>query len=317
MEGKFKTYIDEAQSILLVIPTKPYFDQVAAALSLFLSLSADKSVSIISPTPTTVEFNRLVGVNKISQDIGNKNLVIKFTDYKAEDIERVSYDIENREFRLTVIPKTGITAPHKDQINLSYAGLASDLVILVGGANEAHFPILSDNGLSGKGLAGAKIIHVGNRELSAEAGKGIISFAGNASTVSEIAAYLINEAGLKINADVATNLLMGIELGTENFTAPQVDANTFQLIASLMQLGGKRLGQQQPLKAQDFPAGSIPTSTPLATDTSTTGQQNQVQVQQVDQNNPTDENKSDEEIEQNNPPKDWLEPKIYKGNSTN
>ena len=52
-----------------------------------------------------VEFNRLVGVNKITTELGNKNLVIKFKYYKVAGSEIVSYDIEKGEVKLSVMPK--------------------------------------------------------------------------------------------------------------------------------------------------------------------------------------------------------------------
>src|SRR3990170_2413379 len=138
MEHSFKNIIDKSKSILILLPTKPFFDQVAAGLSLFLSLREPKQVQICCPSPMTVEFNRLVGVNRISQELGNKNLVIRFADYKASDIERVSYDIENAQFRLTVIPKQKVSPPTKEQVELSYSGISADTVIIIGGANESH-----------------------------------------------------------------------------------------------------------------------------------------------------------------------------------
>ena len=116
MENSFKSVIDASKSILILLPTKPYFDQVAGGLGLYLSLRQSKDVLVFSPTPMTVEFNRLIGVNKVTAEMGNKNLIIRFTDYKANDIERVSYDIEDGQFRLTVIPRQRITPPTKDRI---------------------------------------------------------------------------------------------------------------------------------------------------------------------------------------------------------
>jgi hypothetical protein len=314
MQESFKTIIDSSQSILILVPTKLHFDQVAAALSLYLALKDQKSVSVVSPTETTVEFNRLIGVNRITHDLGNKNLVIKFSDYKADDIERVSYDIENREFRLTVIPKPDLSAPQKEQVNLSYSGVSSDLVILVGGENESHFPALAS-----KDMAQARFIHVGNKQVSVDPAKKVVSFAGNAATVSEIMSYLINEAQLKVDSDIATNLLMGIEEGTNNFTSPYANAQTFQLIASLMQLGGKRVGQQDVVSAQDFPQGAIPQATPQPTQTSQVSQSAQpaqptTTVQSVTQAQASDDrNEKKDEIKEKDAPKDWLKPKIYKG----
>src|SRR3989344_5671294 len=220
MENSFKTVIDNSKSVLILLPTRPYFDQVASALSIFLAFREEKDISVYSPTPMTVEFNRLIGVNKISQELGNKNLVIRFTDYRATDIERVSYDIENSQFRLTVIPKQKSTPPTKDQIDLSYSGVSSDTVIIIGGANESHFPALST-----KDLTGANIVHIGTRDISLASNKSYVSFSRPASSVSEIAADLIKESGKTMDADIATNLIMGIEESTSNLSDPVVTAD--------------------------------------------------------------------------------------------
>src|SRR3989344_5373161 len=103
MEKSFKSVIDAASSVLILLPKNPTFDQVAAALSLYLAIEGKKDVTISCPTQMRVEYNRLVGINKISDEVGSKNLVLKFSDYPAENIERVSYDIENQQFRLSVI----------------------------------------------------------------------------------------------------------------------------------------------------------------------------------------------------------------------
>ena len=105
-----------------------------------------------------VGFNRIIGVNKITSELGNKNLTIKFKGYDAGNIEKVSYDINNGEFKLTVVPKAGFTSPDKEQMDLSFSGISADLVILVGGANDSHFPILESDE-----LASAKVVHIGNR----------------------------------------------------------------------------------------------------------------------------------------------------------
>lgn len=315
MENSFKSLIDKSKSILILLPTKPYFDQVASGLSLYLSLRDKKDVAIYSPASMTVEFNRLIGVNKISSELGNKNLVIRFIDYKATDIERVSYDIENSQFKLTVIPKQRIVPPSKDQIELSYSGVSVDTVIIIGGANESHFPALS-----GKDLVGANIVHVGIRDISLASGKNYISFSRPASSISEIVADLIKESGGILDQDVATNLLMGIELATNNFSDATVSADTFLIISALMQSGGKRLGSQAPVQRNDFPVGAIPGSLPKVNvnnqpNTNQTNNDNRPQFIKKPENVvslPTEQKLEDED---KNPPTDWLKPKIFKGTS--
>jgi hypothetical protein len=90
MDTNFTSLIESATSVLILLPTKPYFDQVAAGLSLYLSLKEKKEVAISSSSPMMVGFNRLIGINKIVTEVGNKNLTIKFAGYDAGNIEKVS-----------------------------------------------------------------------------------------------------------------------------------------------------------------------------------------------------------------------------------
>ena len=281
MDNSFGSIINSANSVLILLPTKPFFDQVAAGLSLYLSLKEKKDTSISCPSPMVVEFNRLVGVNKITQELGNKNLVVRLVDYPAGNIERVSYDIENSEFKLTIIPKPGFPSPKKEQTNIGYSGVSADIVILIGGANKSHFPAIT----SSKDLAGAKIIHIGTRALSVSSESGIMSFAKPASSCSEIVADLIKEGGFVLDVDIATNLLIGIEEGSNKFSSSEVVADTFQTVADLMRVGGvrKQRSSHQNYQKEKFPPGSIPGKKIIE--------------------------------EKKETPKDWLEPKIYKGTS--
>jgi hypothetical protein len=282
--SSFKSQLDQAKSILILLPTKPYFDQVASGLSLFLALRSFKDINIVCPSDMLVEFNKLVGVDKVSSDFGNRNLVIKFSDYKATDIERVSYDIENGEFRLSVIPKPEVNPPDKQQIKMSYSGISADLVILVGGANETHFPEIS-----GKELAGVSKLHIGTRQLAVSAGQEVLSLASQASSISELVYTLLKQSGIELDTDIATNLLLGIEVATNHYSTDAVSADTFQTVADLLRIGARR-AQKEP--RQSFPPGAIPG--------------------EVLQQRPATKQ---EELGDENPPKDWLGPKIYKGTS--
>ena len=312
MENSLLSLIDSAASILVVLPTKPYFDQIAAGLSLYLSIHDRKEASIFCPSPMMVGFNRLIGVNKISQELGSRNLVIQFGGYDATNIDKVSYDIENGEFKLTVVPKTGFNAPGKDQIITSYAGISDDLVILIGGANDSHFPILSSSELSK-----AKIVHIGTRVLDSQ--KDVMSFAKSGATTSELVASLIKENGLTLDADSATNLVMGIEEGSVNFTSPEVTPETFETFAYLLRNGGQRMPKVK-LSPTSFPPGAIPNRpfrAPAVQRPVSSSPVQQVQpaaVQSVEET-AIDLDNTQETEQDVNPPSDWLQPKIYKGAS--
>lgn len=272
MENSFKTLISPAKSILILLPKDPSFDEVAGATSLYLAFGDEvRDLNTYCPTPMVVEFNKLVGVNKIKNEIGNKNLSLTFENYNPQGIEKVSWDIDNGRFKLTVTPKVNVAPPNPDQVIVSYTGVAADLVILIGGKDENSFEAIKS-----EDLKEAKVAHIGIHELNIN-GKVIASLAQKASSVSEVVTNIIKSAGYKIDADIATNLLAGIEEATNSFSSNNVDANTFTLVAELMRLGGKRLSQLTPVQ-QNFPQVGMPGM-------------------------PT------------NVPSSWTEPKIFKGTS--
>ena len=282
MQDSFASLINSSKSVLILLPTKPYLDQAAAGLALYLALREQKDVTIACPTPMTVEFNRLVGINKVTADPGSKNMVIRFVDYNARNIERISSEVEGNGLYMVVIPNPGAKAPAKENVEISFSGVASDTVILVGGVNESHYPQLST-----KDFMGTKLVHVGTRSLAISADKNILSFARPASSVSEVVASLIEEMGIPGDADIATNLLMGIEEGSRQFKGPDVTAETFELVASLLKKGGQRLPERVEKREFSPILRTPPASNP----------------QSVEEESPKE------------PPKDWLEPKIYKGTS--
>ncbi len=281
MDTNLSSILESASSILILLPVNVNFDQVAAGLSLSLALGEEKDVSVSCPTPMRVEFNRLVGVNRVTTDLGNKNLVVRFVDYKANDIERVSYDIERGQFKLTVIPKPQVAPPTQEQVDFSYSGVNADAVILIGGHSGADFPALTSNE-----LAGTQLIHIGTKSLTLAGKQPAISLARPGSSDSEVIAALIKESGFRLDADIATNLIIGIDEGSNHFKKGEsVTADTFQVVADLMRAGGKRVSTKQVVH-ETYPPGAIP---------------GQVVPQQ--------------KKKAQKAPKDWMEPKIYKGTS--
>jgi hypothetical protein len=252
MQDSFKSLLESAKSILVVLPTNPKFDEVAAGLSFYLAFKGQKEIAVFSPSEMVVAFNRLVGVNRIVKEIGNKNLTIRFVNYDAEGIEKVSYDIKNGEFQLTVVPKVGVPSPQENQVQKSYSGVATDTVFLIGGQTDKDFPLLAN-----EDLQQAKVVHFGISALETLPGR-IISLARPASSVSELTATLIKESGLQIDADMATNLLMGIDEGTKGFSEGQVTADTFSLIAELMRAGGKRMPKVESIPSGQFVSPATP-----------------------------------------------------------
>lgn len=294
MDNSFKTLIDSSSEVLILFSKKPNLDEVSAGLSFYLSLIGSGKNAIVScPEPMTAEFSRLVGVDKVTSNLGNKNLSLKFINYEATNVDKVSYDILNGQFKLTVSPKAGFKSPTKDQIEIDYSGTSAEFIVLIGGQNDDSFSLLKN-----PEITKSKIIHIGNKFLDVEdKNLQILSFAKQASSVSEVVAALLKEGGFVIGPDIATNLLTGIEKGSSNFQNDGVTSQTFELFAELLKLGGIRTKK---VLSSNFPQGSIPTK-PFS------------QPQIVAEKAMTPE-EAEEELNQEIPPS-WSEPKIYTGTS--
>jgi hypothetical protein len=302
MKNAFKSFVGDFESILILLPKDPIFDQVAAGLSLYLSLSSGrKEVSVVSPSPMLVEFNRLVGVDRVSNEVGNKNLVVKFNGYDAQSVERITSDVEGGELYLRVIPKPRVLPPKREQVEFSYAGVNCDLAILVGGTHERHYPMLS-----GEDIQKLKLAHVGVEGIEMPQSREVVSFAKPASSVSEVVAGLVKELVEEFDQDIASNLLMGMYEGSKSFSSPQVTHETFQVAGELMKAGGRhvaetRVGQARPMVPGMGGVGMMPMA-PVGPMQMPVGRP-VLEKPGVESTNP-------------NPPAAWMQaPKVYKGNS--
>lgn len=249
-EAFLKNKLNSAQSILILLSQDPSYDEVAAGLALFLALKkGQKQIAIVSPSAMTVEFSSLVAVDKIRTKIEGRNLLVSF-DYVEESVEKVSYNIENGKFNLVIQSKEGFPPLAAENVQYSANGGQADLVITIGieaAANLGSF-------------------YKDNPELFKEEKMVAINI-GEAAAISEKMAGLISRTGLPVDADIATNLIQGIENATKGFSQDAVGADTFEAMAFCLRAGGKRGG-----------VAAIKTVAPK-------------------------------------PAPEWLEPKIYKGNT--
>ncbi len=336
--------IDQSQDLLILLGKNPTLDQVASGLSLYLALSArGKRVIIACPDPMTVEFNHLVGIDKITNNAeshGNgKNLVISFP-YQEGSIEKVSYNIENDTFNLVIEPREGYPQITQDLIRYAYSGGNTDLIITIGMSNlndlENFYPN-SQNIYTNK-----QIINIDSNSENLLFGKfNLVD--SQVTSISELLTSLISQLGLSLDSDIASNLYRGIIDGSNNFTSPQTNAMTFEAAAVCFKKGANK-PQNQSSSTQSFVNTQMfspqppqrhynkPTGQTMSTNTnyppkskSLTPQMGfnnqpirnkplQPQPQQIQQQQ-SQQPSSPKQQPQNGAPPDWLKPKIYKGSS--
>ena len=305
-----KGFFDSSQKISILLPGKPHFDAVAAALGLKLSLDlSGKSARVICPDPMLVEFNRLVGVETITNKFGNRNLIISFPN-QTEYVDNVSYNIENGTLQLVISPKN--QAPELDHRHLRFITAAGkqDVIITLGVTEPNQLGSVYDeikDVFQNKATPTVSVSHTPHKTQFA------VHQLHNyeSPSLSEITVQIIDSLGLTLDTDAASNLLAGLEKATDNFCSVKVSAATFEIAAKLMRYGAKRHVE---LSASDFPIGSIPEQIAPNVASGEVGQQielppDQAPIEQQLTSTPV----SPKTNGKKSAPPDWYEPKIYKG----
>lgn len=231
---------NEANTILCFIHPQATYDAVAAATSFCLAAKeAGKSCTVVCEEPMRVEYNYLVGIDKIKQTVGNRDLVVSFA-YSEDQVDKVSYNInENtKRFELIVSPKAGAQPLDTSTVNFEQTGLAADVVLLFG------FHSLDELGeiyhKEKYALDHAYTVAFTQNKVQQFA-KLHLELQPDHFSYSEMVYFLIRQLQLaQINDDLATNLLSGVEYSTERFNQANMPARTFETVANLMRRGAVR-----------------------------------------------------------------------------
>jgi nanoRNase/pAp phosphatase (c-di-AMP/oligoRNAs hydrolase) len=285
-----------AQSISIALPKQLDYDKVAAGLSLFLSLKKiGKEVNLLCAEEMTVRFSHLVGVDKINKEVGGNNLVIAF-DYIEDSIEKVSYNIEEGKFNLVIQPKEGFPPLSMDKVKYLYAGGKRDMIFVIGSASlEELGEIYQKNK---EVFKKEKIVNLDNHPNNNQFG-GVNIVDREAPSCSEIVYELLSKLRLPVDVDIASNLFQGLQRATRNFSSPGVRAGTFEAAAFCLRAGVKR-GVRKPLRREEKKGEPLK---PMPAEVSAARPPDLLQPGEPE------EEKTEE------PAPDWLEPKIYKGDT--
>lgn len=319
MLEKIKDLLAKNESIGIIVGKNPGIDEMAATLSLYLAFSeSGKKVAVACPTEPIVEVSSLVGIDKVKKSFGggaDGDLTVSFP-YEEGEIEKISYTLE--EGKLNILVKAGENGLSFNEKDVEYkrAGSAPGLVFVVG------TPRISDLGTAFdmETLKDSKVINIDYK--SENQGFGDIPLLGkNASSVSELMANFISSLGLKTDVDIASNLLAGIIGATNNFQNSETSPLAFETAAILLKKGAirsvKSLKKQNGIKEDSFFSPISQPKTPSFSKTSTFANAS------ADKSIGTEEKKAafakedfGELKNENNPPDDWLAPKIYKGSTS-
>jgi len=297
---KTKELIFQNENIGIAVGKNPGVDEMAAALSLYLAFSeTSKQVAIACPTDPIVEISSLVGINKVRKSFeggASGDLTVTFP-YKEGEIEKISYTLE--EGKLNILVKAGGNGLSFNEKDIEYkrGGAAPGLVFVVG------TPRISDLGTAFdiETFKDSKIVNIDYKPENQAFGD-VPLLGKNASSVSELMANFMVALGLKMDSDVSSNLLAGIIAATDNFQSPTTSSLAFETAALLLKNGAVRQSKDsQRITVNDsFFAPKQQPSIPNFPK-ATIG---------------TEEKRPEIKLSEDNPPEDWLSPKIYKGSTS-
>lgn len=295
--SKIKEAIDKHTNIAIVTRKTPTVDDMGAALSLYLSLKElGKNLTVAVPSEPLVEVSSLVGIDEVKTSLGvsGGDLVVSFP-YKEGEIEKVSYTRD--ENFLNIIVKAGEKGLNfsQDQVQFTQGGAAPELLFVVGSPRVSDLGKLFDI----EALKDTVVVNIDNK--SENQGFGDIKMVSEKlSSVSEAVANLIFSLGLKMDLDIAQNLMLGIATSTNNFTNDNTSPLAFEMAGILLRQGAIR------------PSAQVSHQTnPQRIRQSISFEEKEEKPMEDVELEPKAQPKST-----SNPPEDWLEPKIYKG-STN
>ena len=225
-----------AQSVLLAAGKPSNTDQVAAALALFLSLKkADKQVSVVSPEEMRVEFSRLVGVDKIRNQLQKQDLILAFP---IEKVEKISSSPDEAEGKLNIVVqlKPDMAPIKKEEIVFSSGGGIPDMIFTLGTKTLQDLEQIYQKN---ENLFKQKpVVNIDSYPQNSQYGQ-IKLLNPTASSCSEIVAGMIKSLNLPVDGDIAANLLMGLRQATQGFQSPRTTPEAFEAAAFCLRSGAK------------------------------------------------------------------------------
>lgn len=235
--AQFKSLVENAQSVVVLLPEGASIDEVSTGLALHLTFrEMGKESRIAAVRMPQFKQPKLAGMDQLTTELGNQNLTISF-NYTEEQVDKVSYHIgeETKKFYLTIKPRSGAAPLDTSSVEFSYTGASTDLLVFVG----------IDS------LESLQQLYFGYEDLYEDTGAISFSTTDNGlgliqatpteeSTLSELLTAILSALQLPVSPDTASNLLAGIEFGTKGLTQGMVGVGTFESLANLMKAGGVR-----------------------------------------------------------------------------
>lgn len=240
LEEQILMQVEKAKNILLVFSSDWEADELGSALAFYLFLKKkQKSVTIsasenkeISPT-----YQFLPGADKIKNNLLHLRRFIVSLDISKTKVSQIKYVIEKDQLNFIISPEDSWFKA--SDVSSRASGFLYDLIISFGANDLESLGDIYDHNV--EFFYNTPIINISNRSSNENFGQiNLVNI--NSSSISEMVYNLINEGAdsNSFDADIATNLLAGIILSTENFKIGKISPQTLLITSQLINYGGRR-----------------------------------------------------------------------------
>lgn len=273
--SQIQEILSQAQSILVLIPRRSSFDHVASALSLYLALEKAGKKSAIVSPDKMV-----VGFSHLVgldrvKSEFGENDLVITVGAPIENIEKVFTTNEEKGSLQIVIRSKPDRQPVRRE-TLSFSTQGAQPDMIFSIGARKPEGFGQIYQTNQELFSKAPLVNIDNHPQNSSFGQvNVVDI--RASCLSEMMTFLISGLNLPTDQDVSTNLILGLKQATDNFQKREVSADTFQAASMAMRFRGER-----PLAEEPLPP-------------------------------PSHEPVPEESLDQ--PPPEWLEPKIYKGST--
>lgn len=223
---KLAEKLANSQNILIGIGPDFLFDELAAGLSLGLSLEkAGKKITIFSTKLPQVAQASLFGISKISNTLNSGNLVISIPD-ALNLVDKVTHYLEGETLNIVVHPLAGNPNLSEEKITIKTLQNSPDLIILV----NTTWLQLQDKLSTQEQKIYSEVPKVIVGKVFDYQGDDIPISSSESASLSEIIFWILRKLELPMDADCASNLFQGMEFATR-FAPPQATVSTFEAAA--------------------------------------------------------------------------------------
>lgn len=239
MFQRLKDLVTQHQSIGIIVPPNPTHDEMAAGLGMYLALKQmGKNVSVACPTDPTVAISSLVGIDKVQKALSGAggDLVVTFP-YKEGEIEKVSYTVDNGQ--LNIVVKAGANGLSFNQSDVQFRqGGAMPTLLFMMGVTDLNQILGVVNPAE---MSGITVVNIDNKQTNTGFGDVVHVSPRFSSIAEMVADFLtLLEPQIELDVDTAQNLLSGILSANADFQNGQGSYLAFEMAGILMKKGAVR-----------------------------------------------------------------------------